>query len=49
MSLVQSLRVAALPFVTRSLRGARSRRLWVLAAVLAMATSLIGGWLALGE
>ena len=49
MSLVQSLRVAALPFVTRSLRGARSRRLWVLAAVLAMATSLIGGWLALGN
>lgn len=49
MSLLHSLRVAALPFVTRSLRGARSRRLWVLAAVLAMATSLIGGWLALGN
>ncbi|HWB73529.1 MAG TPA: hypothetical protein VG755_01215 [Nannocystaceae bacterium] len=46
---MQSLRVAALPFVTRSLRGARSRRLWVLAAVLAMLTSLIGGWLALGN
>jgi hypothetical protein len=49
MSVIERLRIAALPFVTRSLRGGRSRRLWVLAFVLAIATSLVGGWLALGS
>jgi hypothetical protein len=49
MSVIARLRIAALPFVTRSLRGGRSRRLWVLAFVLAIATSLVGGWLALGS
>ncbi len=43
------LRIAALPFVTRSLRGGRARRFAVLALVLALIGSTLGSWLALGD
>src|SRR5688500_2927771 len=49
MSPIERLRAAALPFVTRSLRGARGRRFSVLAVVLALITTTLGGWLALGS
>jgi hypothetical protein len=49
MSFIESLRIAALPFVTRSLRGHRGRRLAVLSLVLAAITTLAGVFLALGS
>ncbi|MBC8068803.1 MAG: hypothetical protein IAG13_10760, partial [Deltaproteobacteria bacterium] len=49
MSFIQSLRIAALPFVTRSLRAHRGRRLAVLSLVLAAITALTGLWLARGS
>jgi len=48
MSWLQNYRLAAYPFVTRSLRGGRLRRYSVLAGFLALLTVLLGSWMALG-
>jgi hypothetical protein len=49
MSFIDSVRIAALPFVTRSLRGQRGRRLALLAVVLAVINVVLGLWLAFGS
>ncbi|HET6581917.1 MAG TPA: hypothetical protein VFG69_00695, partial [Nannocystaceae bacterium] len=43
------LRAACLPFVSRSLRGPRLKRSLALSLVLALATCIVGGWIALGD
>ncbi|HLT38204.1 MAG TPA: hypothetical protein VK034_18090, partial [Enhygromyxa sp.] len=47
--LLAKLPAFALPFVTRSLRGGRGRRYVLFSLLLAMATFLIGFWIALGS
>ena len=49
MSKLADLHAAALPFVTRSLRGGRLRRYALLSALLAGLSGVLGGWLALGD
>ncbi|MGB1014347.1 MAG: hypothetical protein ACPG4T_09465 [Nannocystaceae bacterium] len=48
MSRLQHYRLAAYPFVTRSLRGGRLRRYSLVAGLLALLTLLLGTWVALG-
>ncbi len=48
MSRFQSYRLAAIPFITRSLRGGRLRRYSLLAGLLALLTIVLGAWIALG-
>lgn len=49
MSRFQSYRLAAIPFITRSLRGGRFRRYGLLAGLLALLTVVLGTWVALGS
>ncbi len=45
--LVDNLRAASLPFVTRALRGPRRRRLWLASGLAALLVILMGTWITL--
>ncbi|MEZ4452061.1 MAG: hypothetical protein R3B09_21535 [Nannocystaceae bacterium] len=49
MSRLDALRTAALPFVTRSLRGGRLRRLLSLSLMLSVLTVILGTWITFGD
>lgn len=48
MSRLEALRTAALPFVTRSLRGGRLRRTLALSLLLSLLTVILGAWISFG-
>lgn len=47
--MIERVRTTCLPFVTRSLRGSRFRRTWLLSALLGVVSVVVGSWLALGD
>src|SRR5690606_4508715 len=49
MSRLEALRTAALPFVTRSLRGGRLRRTLALSLLLSILTVVLGAWISFGD